>query len=242
MRPDKAHYTAGMGLQYQVPMTEEVYGFFGDLHSVWKHIAGDEEMPPKRGARSRYRFTLYDEPRFDDTDKALGLTVAELRISSGEAHRYGVRWATSDAGEMRTRILDGLNGLRLEAGLHLGPLTMRLSHAVPVGQRRGRGADRKFALVPDAEDPVAQYLTDAHKFVLQELSSRIPIDPDDHKDSRFSQNWIPHLTIGRVHNTVSKEGVAGCARALSGLIHCMPLEIQLAHEEVYDMRSQRQRY
>lgn len=243
LRPGKHRYTAGMALRYHVPLTPALYQFFDQLGTAWRDIVGLEELRGKRGmATERDRFRLHDAPQYMEPAKALGMTAAELRLSGAEARRHRVRWATSDSGETRTRILDKLARLRRDMSLPTGALTMRLSQAVPLAQHTGRSGERKFGLVPRARDRVARYLVDAHDLVIDELGSRIPLETRDRPSERTERLWLPHLTVGHVFRGVPHEEVDACAAALDGLVKGTSLNVRLTEETLYDYRIQRQSY
>jgi hypothetical protein len=282
LRPGSRPYTAGIGLRYAVPYDRTITHFFNDVDSRWAALLRPlNAVGNTSGRTDKNRFTLYgrqfndvlpadpilEEAQLAPGERYLGrLTVAELRVSSREAKRYGITWATTDSGRMRGELVDGVARLRQDHGLPLGDLTLQLTNVVPVGQRQGRKGNRKFALTPPADDRVAAFLAEAHGFVIDKLAATVspktrlfpgkamPLTYSEgvsHTDDEPTEGalnqlvdtpWLPHLTIGYVHAEVPRERVADCARVLMETVAEAPLAVRLAGEEVYDLRSLRTAY
>ena len=264
LRDGRREFTVGMGVRYGIPYDDTVHTFFGDLADAWGSIVAPQEVPARRrirGTRQYDRFRIYDRTAHDDRygsteavevgnerddERFMGrLTIAELRIGGGEGDRKRLHWSADDAARTEVEILDALAGLRQKAGLKLGPLALTLTHAVPVGEQRGRGGGRKFALVPEAADPTAIYLTEAHEVTIAILSDRLR--PKNRRGTNrmtveplAQANWMPHLTVGYIFKDVPRTQVATCAGALSDLLAERPLDVVLAKEQAYTYSSYQQ--
>jgi hypothetical protein len=231
-RSDKREFQAGIGLRYKVAYTDGVRGFFNTADAL---LAKEDCAPPRldtdnwANEREHDQFTLYNNP-----DK-MGLTVVERRLSGSRAERKRQRWNMHDVGRVRGEISDALSELREEHGFRpMGSLAMRMTGVIPVGSPPGSGArrqERKFALVPAAEDKTARFLIDAHELVGDILGVEI-------EGAASMYEYTPKLTLGRIHNTVPVGQVAACGEALGLLAAKAPVTLSLTDQQIFDYHYQ----
>ncbi|MET1033504.1 MAG: hypothetical protein ABWX94_03315 [Candidatus Saccharimonadales bacterium] len=210
-------FQASFGARHPIVTPDKkVSAFFNALDEAWADLLPERDEAERRERNlSISRFTLYDGLV---DERRLGITVLERRVSLRYSRQRRLAWTPQDVGRIRGEIEDELDRQGI-AQYQTIPLT--LSGVSVVGDAYTRGT-AKFALIPEAADQTADLLAREHEIVVNGLrgTMRNLVDAYD--------EYLPHLTVGKLHRGALRPELQECANALTGLLAASPLVVDLA--------------
>lgn len=155
----------------------------------------------------------------------LSLTLAERRWGDSRPNRRATYWSPRDIGRIVGEIQDEVSRLPLDDVIDDdGSLKITFDAVKRVGGDKKAG--RKLALVPK-DGPGYELMCDMHEAV-------VTIFDRHHKGYQYPNEFIPHVTIGRVFNSVPEEQVGEIVGAAGKLL---PVEFNLGPIEFYDTQQ-----
>jgi hypothetical protein len=228
-RGGRRYYPASFGARHPIVLEDnsELDIFFGLLDSKWRKILPPhvETIPHGDDFEDIVtpRFVTYDDRR------KVGMTVLERRLSGKHARKNRMHWTADDVGRARNSIANEIGRLGIAPLNADGVLPVKVTQVVPVGDPDGRNYGRKLAALVDPNSREAEFLRAEHEIVVEGLRGRLNFEYP------YDEDYMPKLTIGRLHSCVPVEKLEKCVEAAQSLL---PVTVDLqpvkyfAHQEI----------
>lgn len=208
------------GARHPVILTNALVNFFGDLDNAWSAVLPEREVVDELDkVHHRPLYRLYDDR------ERLGITVMEKRLAAEHARNKRLRWNPNDVGRLRGQIENEIGRL----GLTNRPFEVELTDVIRVGNPGGKAGERKVATIIDQSSREAELMVREHEIVATGLGVNL-------RGFQYPyQDYVPHLTVGRVFKEAPHAGVDACVEAVKALlpitVRAEPLTFY-AHQEL----------
>ena len=201
-------FEPAFGVVHRVIHSDEVDFFFDDLQTKI------EELEPvaiydERGLKVNERPQAY---LFNPT--RLSLRVLERRITEGYGKRKNFIWDPTARARIEQDIHDQIGKYDL-GGRVISPVMSEVHRLGDPDVARKKG--RVLAITPGAESVEAEFFATEHEIAINGL-------PDKYKRFRITVPYLPHVSIGRIHQEASPIQVGNIVEMIK---LALPLEVEL---------------
>ncbi len=191
-----------LGARHPIDYDDGVEDFFGRATFALADAIYGTQTKSSGVIHHRQGFRFYDDP-----DK-VGITVVERRLSHDYARKHRLRWSPNDAGRIRGEIQNVLGRLSLP---DKWPIPVTFTDVIRVGDA-DETRSRKLALIVDQKDPVAEFLVEEHRIVMDVLGRAF-------KGLRYPyDDYIPKFTVVALDSRLPSDNKNDALAAITELL------------------------